>query len=165
MFVRTGSYNSGNSGLQSASPGATSFATKYRAPGRCGRYGRWSRRQRIEELLGIEPSGLDDFPDLYNITPGVNTWVVRYADGSLELRCRAARGDPLAHVRPTRGERLRPSTSCLLPWHSVTQRDSFSQSENDVPCKLLAVCNATWNAVRLTLRLGHVDVKKVFQQR
>ena len=23
----------------------------------CGRYGRWSRRQRIEELLGIEPSG------------------------------------------------------------------------------------------------------------
>jgi hypothetical protein len=39
----------------------------------CGRYGRWSRRQRIEELLGIEPSGLDDFPDLYNITPGINT--------------------------------------------------------------------------------------------
>jgi hypothetical protein len=35
----------------------------------CGRYGRWSRRQRIAELLGIEPSGLDDFPDLYNITP------------------------------------------------------------------------------------------------
>ena len=27
----------------------------------CGRYGRWSRRQRIEELLGIERSGLDDF--------------------------------------------------------------------------------------------------------
>jgi len=46
----------------------------------CGRYGRWSRRQRIEELLGIEPSGLDDFPDLYNITPGVNTWVVRAKD-------------------------------------------------------------------------------------
>jgi hypothetical protein len=42
----------------------------------CGRYGRWSRRQRIEELLGIEPSGLDDFPQLYNITPGVNTWIV-----------------------------------------------------------------------------------------
>ena len=39
----------------------------------CGRYGRWSRRQRIEELLGIEPSGLDDFTPLYNITPGVNT--------------------------------------------------------------------------------------------
>ena len=30
----------------------------------CGRYGRWSRRQRIEKLLAIEPSGLDDFPDL-----------------------------------------------------------------------------------------------------
>src|SRR5512134_3029817 len=24
----------------------------------CGRYGRWSRRQRIETLLGMEPSGL-----------------------------------------------------------------------------------------------------------
>ena len=43
----------------------------------CGRYGRWSRRQRIEELLGIEPSGLDDFPPFYDITPGANTWIVR----------------------------------------------------------------------------------------
>jgi putative SOS response-associated peptidase YedK len=43
----------------------------------CGRYGRWSRRQRIEELLGIESSGLDDFTPLYNITLGVNTWIVR----------------------------------------------------------------------------------------
>ena len=46
----------------------------------CGRYGRWSRRQRIEELLGIEPSDLDDFPDLYNITPGVETWIARAKD-------------------------------------------------------------------------------------
>ncbi|RPI08188.1 MAG: SOS response-associated peptidase, partial [Actinobacteria bacterium] len=51
----------------------------------CGRYGRWSRRQRIEELLGIEHSGLDDFPDLYNITPGTNTWVVRAKDGKPTL--------------------------------------------------------------------------------
>jgi hypothetical protein len=47
-----------------------------------GRYGRWSRRQRIEELLGIEPSGLADFSDLYNITPGTNTWIVRAKDPS-----------------------------------------------------------------------------------
>ena len=39
----------------------------------CGRYGRWSRRQRIDELLGIDPSVGPDFPDLYNITPGVET--------------------------------------------------------------------------------------------
>jgi AhpD family alkylhydroperoxidase len=51
----------------------------------CGRYGRWSRRQRIEELLGIEPSGLDDFPALYNITPGTNTWVVHAKDGKPAL--------------------------------------------------------------------------------
>ena len=51
----------------------------------CGRHGRWSRRQRIEELLGIEPSGLDDFPDLYNITPRVETWIARAKDGKPTL--------------------------------------------------------------------------------
>ena len=51
----------------------------------CGRYGRWSRRQRIEKLLGIEPSNLDDFPDLYNITPGVETWIARAKDGEPAL--------------------------------------------------------------------------------
>src|SRR4029453_17856114 len=51
----------------------------------CGRYGRWSRRQRIEELLGIEPSGLNDFPDLYNITPGINSWIARAKDGKPAL--------------------------------------------------------------------------------
>ena len=51
----------------------------------CGRYGRWSRRQRIEELLGIEPSGDPDFPGLYNITPGVETWIARAKDGKPAL--------------------------------------------------------------------------------
>jgi hypothetical protein len=51
----------------------------------CGRYGRWSRRQRIEDLLGIEPSGLDDFPDRYNITPGVEIWIARAKDGKPAL--------------------------------------------------------------------------------
>ena len=61
----------------------------------CGRYGRWSRRQRIEELLGIEPSGGDDFPDLYNITPGVNTWIVRAKNGTPTLWGAAGTGqDP-----------------------------------------------------------------------
>ena len=52
----------------------------------CGRYGRWSRRQRIEELLRIEPSGLDDFTPLYNITPGVSTWIARAKDRQRTLR-------------------------------------------------------------------------------
>ena len=51
----------------------------------CGRYGRWSRRQRIEELLDIEPSGGPDFPDLCNITPGVETWIARVKDGGPAL--------------------------------------------------------------------------------
>ena len=45
----------------------------------CGRYGRWSK------LAGIEPSGLEDFSPLYNITPGVNTWIVRAKDGNPTL--------------------------------------------------------------------------------
>ena len=49
----------------------------------CGRYGRWSRRQRIEELLGIDPSVGPDFPDLYNITPGVETWIARAKEAKL----------------------------------------------------------------------------------
>ena len=51
----------------------------------CGRYGRWSRRQRVEELLGIESSDLDDLPDLYNITPGASTWIARSKDGKPAL--------------------------------------------------------------------------------
>jgi len=45
----------------------------------------WSRRQRIEELLGIEPSGLDEFPPLYNITPGTNAWIARAKGGKPAL--------------------------------------------------------------------------------
>ena len=44
-----------------------------------------SRRQRMEELLGIEPSGFDDFPPLYDITPGVGTWIARAKDGKRAL--------------------------------------------------------------------------------
>ena len=51
----------------------------------CGRYGQWSRRQRIKELLGIEPSADPDFPDLYSITPGVETWIACAKDGKLGL--------------------------------------------------------------------------------
>ena len=54
----------------------------------CGRYGRWSRRQRIEELLDIDPSGGPDFPDLYNITPWVETWIAT----AIEVNRYALRG-------------------------------------------------------------------------
>jgi putative SOS response-associated peptidase YedK len=36
-------------------------------------------------LLGIEPSGLDDFTPLYNKTPGVSTWIARAQDGRPSL--------------------------------------------------------------------------------
>jgi putative SOS response-associated peptidase YedK len=46
----------------------------------CGRYRRWKEAQRIEELLGIASSGLDDFTPLYSITPGIKTWIARAQD-------------------------------------------------------------------------------------
>lgn len=33
----------------------------------------------------MEPSGLDDLPHLYNITPRTNTWIVRAEDGKPRL--------------------------------------------------------------------------------
>lgn len=71
----------------------------------CGRYGRWSRRQRIEELLGIEPSGLDDFVPLYNIPPGVNTWIVRSKDGEPSLHANLWGLAPYWSKDPTKGAR------------------------------------------------------------
>jgi len=101
----------------------------------CGRYGRWSRRQRIEELLGIEPSGLDDFPPLYNITPGVNTWIARAKDGQPSLQSYLwglvpywskdpkkgvrpinARSDTVAEKRMFR--KLIRERRCLIPGHA-----------------------------------------------
>ena len=83
-----------------------------------GRYGRWSRRQRIEELLGIAPSGLDDFPTLYNITPGVNTWIARAKDGHPALYSYLWglvpywSKDPKKGARSTRERRRRTRSRC-----------------------------------------------------
>lgn len=34
----------------------------------------------------MEPSALEDFPALYNITPGVNTWIARSGHGQPTLQ-------------------------------------------------------------------------------
>jgi hypothetical protein len=74
----------------------------------CARYGRGSRRQRIEELLGIEPSGLDDFTPLYNITKGIDTMTQSYLSRS--IRRTASRCEPVAPRAYPRG-----LASTLLP--------------------------------------------------
>ena len=47
----------------------------------CGRYGRYSRKERIENLLGFRFDGPDDFGARYNICPGLPDWVIRQPAG------------------------------------------------------------------------------------
>lgn len=43
----------------------------------CGRYGRFSRKQRIEQALGYAIDGGDEVDARYNICPGLPDWVIR----------------------------------------------------------------------------------------
>jgi len=43
----------------------------------CGRYGRFSRKERIEQLLGTRIEGGDDLAVRYNISPGIKDWMIR----------------------------------------------------------------------------------------
>jgi len=120
----------------------------------CGRYGRWSRRQRIEELLGIEPSGLDDFTPLYNITRGVNTWIAYVKDAQPTLHAYLWglvpywSKDPKKGARPvnTRAETaheksmfrklvLRRSVNCYYEWKEmpVGKRPNCIRKEDELP--------------------------------
>jgi putative SOS response-associated peptidase YedK len=105
----------------------------------CGRYGRWSQRQRIEELLGIEPSGIDDFPALYNITPGVNTWIVRAKNGKPALYSylwglvRYWSKDPKKGVRPVNAKA-----------ETAHERPMFKKLIRERRCLIPANCYYEW---------------------
>jgi putative SOS response-associated peptidase YedK len=43
----------------------------------CGRYGQWSRKQRLEEYLKLRPSLGGDVIARYNVAPGTHPWIVR----------------------------------------------------------------------------------------
>ena len=43
----------------------------------CGRYGRFSRKQRLEQVLGFAIEGGDDLGTRYNICPGLPDWVTK----------------------------------------------------------------------------------------
>ena len=43
----------------------------------CGRYGRFSRKDRIEQVLGFAIEGGDDLGARYNICPGLPDWVIK----------------------------------------------------------------------------------------
>ena len=105
----------------------------------CGRYGRWSRRRRIEELLGIEPSGLDDFTPLYNITPGVNTWIVRAKDGKPTLYSYLWGLVPYWSKDPTKG--VRPVNAKAETAH---EKPMFKKFIRERRCLIPANCYYEW---------------------
>jgi putative SOS response-associated peptidase YedK len=48
----------------------------------CGRYGRFSRKQRIEEILGMSIAGGDELGVRYNISPGLPDWIIKQRPGA-----------------------------------------------------------------------------------
>jgi putative SOS response-associated peptidase YedK len=53
----------------------------------CGRYGRFSRKERIETVLGRRIEGGDALVPRYNVCPGLPDWIIRQGapDGSLRF--------------------------------------------------------------------------------
>jgi putative SOS response-associated peptidase YedK len=49
----------------------------------CGRYGRFSRKQRLEQVLGFAIEGSDDLGIRYNICPGLPDWVIKDSAASV----------------------------------------------------------------------------------
>jgi hypothetical protein len=72
----------------------------------CGRYGRYSRKERIEQVLGVTLNGGDEMSVLYNVCPGTKDWVIRqpldasrpvmmqYERGLLPFWAKSAKGVP-----------------------------------------------------------------------
>jgi putative SOS response-associated peptidase YedK len=105
----------------------------------CGRYGRWSRRQRIEELLGIEAADVDDFTPLYNITPGVGTWIARDKDGKPALYSYLSRLVPYWSKDSKKG--ARPVNAKAETAH---ERPMFRNLIRERRCLIPANCYYEW---------------------
>jgi putative SOS response-associated peptidase YedK len=52
----------------------------------CGRYGRFSRKERIEEFLGQAIEGAEELAPRYNVCPGVPDWIIRQPGAGATLR-------------------------------------------------------------------------------
>jgi putative SOS response-associated peptidase YedK len=110
----------------------------------CGRYGRWSRRQRIEGLLGINPSDGPDFPDFYNITPGVETWIARAKDGRPALYSYLWGLVPYWSKDPKKG--VRPVNAKAETAH---ERPMFRKLICERRCLIPANCYYEWKETKV----------------
>lgn len=52
----------------------------------CGRYGRFSRKERIEAVLGQSIDGAGELEARYNVCPGLPDWVIRQPGPEASLR-------------------------------------------------------------------------------
>jgi putative SOS response-associated peptidase YedK len=52
----------------------------------CGRYGRFSRKERIDELLGQSVDGAEVLEPRYNVCPGLADWIIRQPAQDANLR-------------------------------------------------------------------------------
>ena len=52
----------------------------------CGRYGRFSRKERIDELLGQSIDGAEVLEPRYNVCPGLPDWIIRQSAPDANLR-------------------------------------------------------------------------------
>jgi putative SOS response-associated peptidase YedK len=52
----------------------------------CGRYGRFSRKERVEAILGRTIEGADELVPRYNVCPGLPDWVIRQPGPDSNLR-------------------------------------------------------------------------------
>jgi putative SOS response-associated peptidase YedK len=52
----------------------------------CGRYGRFSRKERVEGILGRTIEGGDEIAPRYNVCPGLPDWVIRQPGADAHLR-------------------------------------------------------------------------------
>jgi putative SOS response-associated peptidase YedK len=43
----------------------------------CGRYGRFSRKKRLEQLLGMSIDGGDGLNSRYNVCPSTEDWILK----------------------------------------------------------------------------------------
>src|SRR3954467_7437129 len=52
----------------------------------CGRYGRFSRKERIEGILERSIEGGEDLAARYNVCPGLPDWIIRQPGPRANLR-------------------------------------------------------------------------------
>ena len=105
----------------------------------CGRYGQWSRRERIEELLGIPPSEGEEIPPKYNITPGTYPWIARADDGQPGLYAYFWGLVPYWSKDPKKG--VRPINART---DTVAEKPMFRKLIKERRCLIPADCYYEW---------------------